>query len=55
MQYAGIVFSVVYSLLLFGDEIEPISLVGIAIIVASGVLATVLRSRALPNTPAEEH
>ncbi len=55
MQYAGIVFSVIYSLVLFGDEIEPISLVGIAIIVASGVLATVLRSRAMPNTPAEEH
>jgi S-adenosylmethionine uptake transporter len=28
---------------------------GIAIILASGVLATALRSRAMPNTPAEEH
>jgi len=55
MQYSGIVFAVVYSLLLFGDEIDPLGLLGIGIIVASGVLATVLRERVLPNTPAEEH
>lgn len=55
MQYAGIVFSVFYSLLLFGDHIEPIGWAGIAVIVASGILATVLRARALPNPPAEEH
>jgi S-adenosylmethionine uptake transporter len=55
MQYAGIVFSVIYSLLLFGDHIAPIGWAGIAVIVASGILATILRARALPNTPAEEH
>lgn len=55
MQYSGIVFAVVYSLVLFGDEIDPLGLLGIGIIVASGVLATVLRARVLPNTPAEEH
>jgi len=55
MQYAGIVFSVLYSLLLFGDNIAPIGWAGIAVIVASGVLATILRARALPDTPAEEH
>ncbi|MCF8210116.1 MAG: DMT family transporter [Rhodoferax sp.] len=55
MQYAGIVFSAIYSLLLFGDHIEPIGWAGIGVIIASGVLATVLRARALPNTPAEEH
>jgi S-adenosylmethionine uptake transporter len=27
--------------------------IGIAVIVASGMLATVLRARALPNTPAD--
>ncbi len=43
------------SLALFGDNIPPLGWAGIAVILASGVAATVLRSRALPNTPAEEH
>lgn len=55
MQYAGIVFASIFSLTLFGDHIAPMGWLGIAIIVTSGVLATALRSRALPNTPAEEH
>ena len=55
MQYSGIVFAVMFSLVLFGDKIAPMGWVGIAVIVASGVLATILRSRAMPNTPAEEH
>ena len=55
MQYAGIVFSVFYRLLLFGDHIAPMGWAGITVIVASGILATILRARALPNTPAEEH
>ena len=55
MQYTGIVFSAIYSLALFGDHIAPIGWVGIGVIVASGILATVLRSRALPDTPAEDH
>jgi S-adenosylmethionine uptake transporter len=55
MQYSGIVFAVLYSLVLFGDEMDPIGLLGIAIIVISGILATVVRARALPNQPAEDH
>lgn len=55
MQYSGIVFAALFSLLLFGDKIAPMGWAGIAVIVASGLLATVLRSRAMPNTPAEEH
>jgi S-adenosylmethionine uptake transporter len=55
MQYAGIVFASIFSLTLFGDHIAPMGWLGIAIIVASGVLATALRARAMPNTPAEEH
>lgn len=55
MQYSGIVFAVVYSLVLFGDDIDPLGLLGIATIVASGIAATMLRQRALPNTPAEAH
>lgn len=42
-------------LVLFGDQIAPMGWIGVAVIVASGVLATILRSRAMPNTPAEEH
>ena len=55
MQYAGIVFASIFSLTLFGDHIALMGWIGIAVIVSSGVLATVLRARALPNTPAEEH
>jgi len=55
MQYSGIVFAAIYSLALFGDNIPPLGWAGIAVIWASGVAATVLRSRTLPNTPAEEH
>jgi S-adenosylmethionine uptake transporter len=55
MQYSGIVFAAIYSLVLFGDNISSLGWSGIAVILVSGMAATVLRSRALPNTPAEEH
>lgn len=55
LQYSGIVFSAFYSLLLFGDQIAALGWAGMGLIVASGLVATMLRSRALPNPPAEEH
>jgi S-adenosylmethionine uptake transporter len=55
LQYCGIVFAALYSLLLFGDQITLQGWLGMGLIIASGIAATVLRSRALPNTPAEEH
>jgi S-adenosylmethionine uptake transporter len=55
MQYSGIVFAAIYSLVLFGDNISVLGWSGIAVILVSGMAATALRSRALPNTPAEEH
>jgi len=55
LQYSGIVFAVLYSLLLFGDDLPRSAWLGIALIVASGVAATFLRERAIPDTPAEEH
>lgn len=55
LQYSGIVFGALYSLLLFDDAIALVSWLGMALIVASGVAATVLRSRTIANTPAEEH
>ncbi len=55
LQYSGIVFGAFYSLLLLGDSIPLIGWAGMALIVASGVAATVLRTRILPGTPAEDH
>jgi S-adenosylmethionine uptake transporter len=55
LQYSGIVFAALYSLLLFGDQIPLVGWLGIGLIVTSGVAATVLRERAIPDTPAEEH
>jgi S-adenosylmethionine uptake transporter len=55
LQYSGIVFASLYSLLLFGDDMPLSAWLGIALIVASGVAATFLRERAIPDTPAEEH
>ena len=55
MQYSGIVFAALYSLLLFGDKIAPIGWLGIGTIVVSGITATALRTRAIRNLPAEEH
>ena len=54
MQYSGIVYSVIYSLTLFGDHIAPMGWLGIAIIMSSGICATFMRTRILPDTPAED-
>ena len=55
LQYSGIIFAALYSVLLFGDAISAMGWLGMALIVASGVGATVLRSRAAPDSPAEDH
>jgi drug/metabolite transporter (DMT)-like permease len=55
LQYSGIVFGAIYSLLLFGEDLPWIGWAGMALIVASGIAATVLRTRAAPDAPAEEH
>ena len=55
LQYSGIVFASFYSVLLFGDRIPLIGWFGMALIVGSGIVATILRARAAPGTPAEEH
>lgn len=55
LQYFGIVFGAIFSVTLFGDRITPSGWVGMGLIVASGVAATALRSRAAPDAPAEEH
>ena len=55
LQYSGIVFAALYSLLLFGDDIPLIGWLGMGLIVLSGVTATLLRARVAPQTPAEDH
>jgi S-adenosylmethionine uptake transporter len=55
LQYSGIVFGALFGMLLFGDRIPAMGWAGMGLIVASGIAATVLRSRAAPDSPAEEH
>ncbi len=55
LQYSGIVFAAIYSLILFGDHIPAIGWAGMALIIVSAIAATVLRARAVPHAPAEEH
>lgn len=54
LQYSGIVFGALYSVLLFGDQIPWLGWLGMGLIVASGIAATALRARAVPDAPAEE-
>jgi S-adenosylmethionine uptake transporter len=58
LQYSGIVFSVFFGLFLFNDAIPFLSWAGMALIIASGITATILRHRANVRTatpePAEE-
>jgi S-adenosylmethionine uptake transporter len=55
LQYFGIAFAGVYSIIVFGDQLPLMGWTGMALIVASGVAATFLRERAVPKLPAEEH
>jgi S-adenosylmethionine uptake transporter len=55
LQYAGIVFAALYGMLLFDEQLPTIGWIGMWLIIASGVASTVLRTRAVPDSPAEEH
>lgn len=55
LQYSGIIFAALFGMFLFSDQIPPIGWLGMATIIASGMTATFLRSRALPNPPADAH
>lgn len=55
LQYSGIVFAAFYSVVLFDDRIDGAGWAGMALIIVSGIAATVLRQRAVPKAPAEEH
>ncbi len=55
LQYSGIVFAAILGVIVFGDRLPLIAWSGMAVILASGIAATILRNRAIPNTPPEEH
>lgn len=55
LQYSGIVFASLYGLVVFGDRLPMMGWLGMALIIASGITATILRARTIPNSPAEEH
>jgi S-adenosylmethionine uptake transporter len=55
LQYSGIVFAGIYSLTIFGDQLPLMGWLGMGLIIVSGITSTVLRARALPSAPAEEH
>ena len=55
LQYSGIVFSALFGLFLFGDQIPLTGWLGMLLIIGCGIAATALRNRTLPHPPAEEH
>ncbi|MEY4363803.1 MAG: hypothetical protein RLZZ24_1155 [Pseudomonadota bacterium] len=55
LQYSGIVFAALYGVWLFDEDLPFIGWAGMALIIASGMVATLLRTKAAPNAPAEEH
>ncbi len=55
LQYSGIVFAAIYGMILFGDVIPLMGWGGMALIILSAIAATVLRARAAPQAPAEDH
>ena len=54
LQYSGIVFGAIFSVVIFNDYLPPLAWGGMALIIASGIAATWLRQRAVPNAPAQE-
>jgi S-adenosylmethionine uptake transporter len=55
LQYSGIVFAAILGVLVFGDKLPLIAWLGMLVILASGIAATILRNRAMPSAPPEEH
>jgi S-adenosylmethionine uptake transporter len=54
LQYSGIVFAALFSITVFGDRLPLIGWIGMALIVVSGIAATVLRTKTVPRAPAAE-
>ncbi len=54
LQYSGIIFGAISGMVFFGDRIPFYGWVGMFLIIASGIAATILRSRNAPDAPSEE-
>lgn len=54
LQYAGVVFSGLFGVLVFDERLNWQGWTGMSLIIASAIAATVLRSRAAPGTPPTE-
>jgi S-adenosylmethionine uptake transporter len=54
LQYSGIVFGALASLLIFNDQLPALAWAGMAVIIASGIAATALRIRAVPKAPPQQ-
>jgi S-adenosylmethionine uptake transporter len=54
LQYSGIVFGALASLVVFNDQLPPMAWAGMGVIIASGMAATALRQRAVPDAPHDE-
>jgi drug/metabolite transporter (DMT)-like permease len=59
LQYMGIVYSALFGLFIFGDAIAPAAWLGMALIIACGITASVLRAKMQKSSstpePAEEY
>jgi drug/metabolite transporter (DMT)-like permease len=55
LQYFGLAFGVFYGMTLFGDRLTPLGWVGMGLVVASGIAATILRASKAPDAPGEAH
>lgn len=55
LQYFGIAFAALYGIVIFQDQLGVWGWSGMALIVASGMLATALRHRTVPQHPAKEY
>ena len=51
LQYLGIVYSFLYGVLLFDDRLTLLAVLGMVLIIAAGLSATLLRSRSIANDP----
>ena len=54
LQYTGLIFAAIYGITVFGDELPLIAWAGMLLIVGSGIMATVLRTRSTGGKPAQE-
>lgn len=55
LQYMGIVFAGLYSVVIFDDQLPLMGWLGMGLIISSGIIATLLRARTVPQAPPEDH